>query len=103
MFRTGLVFFLLLQASACTWVKVTEPGQRVEVRQAGETENCKLLGKVTSVSRAKIAGVSRSVKKLATELETIARNEAVDMGGNTVVPAGEINGDEREFQVYQCQ
>ncbi len=103
MFRTGLVFLLLLQASACTWVKVTEPGKLVEVRETGEAENCKLLGKVTSVSRAKVAGIKRGIKKLTTELETIARNEAADMGGNTVVPLGEINGDEREFQVYHCQ
>ena len=103
MIRVSLWFGLLLLVSACTWVKPTESGQTVQVMDSVDTESCKPVGKITSVSRAKLAGIKRKEKKLETELETIARNEAVDLGGNVVVPKGDISGDEQEFLVYHCQ
>tara|TARA_R110002072_G_scaffold7773_6_gene41588 strand:- start:17193 stop:17501 length:309 start_codon:yes stop_codon:yes gene_type:complete len=93
---------VILVLSGCTWVKVTEAGQTVSVLKSQDLSSCSNLGKVTAISRAKVAGISRSEKKLTTELETIARNEAATMGGNAVVAIAAIDGNEQVYRVYQC-
>ena len=102
MLRLGSLACLTLAVSACTWVKLTEAGKTVDVKQADEVGDCRQVGKITSVSLAKVAGVKRGQKKLATELQSIARNEAVDMNGNTIVAAGDIAENEQPFLVYHC-
>ncbi len=101
--RIVLMALFLLGVAGCTWVKLSEEGATVAVASSGEIESCKRVGKITAISRAKVAGVERNDKKLNTELETIARNEAVSMGGNTVSPLGPVDGNEREFGVYTCE
>ena len=88
--------------SSCTWVKLTEDGARVLVRTTASGD-CERLGRTTSMSKAEIAGVDRKQAKVATELETLARNYAVGMGGNTIVSEGEITEDGKQtFTVYSC-
>ena len=55
------------------------------------------------MSKAEIAKVDRKQAKVATELETLARNYAVGMGGNTIVAEDEITEDGKQtFVVYSC-
>lgn len=96
------IFVMLLALSGCTWVKVSEQGQSVAVLDASAAVDCQMLGRLTAISRAKVAGITRSQEKLAIELETIARNEGASMGGNAVVPLTGIEGNQQKFQVYQC-
>lgn len=106
MMRLIAVLIALTTLSACTWVKVNEAGQSVTVLEtvleSGALSSCKPVGKVTAISRAKIAGISRKEKKLSSELEAIARNEAATMGGNAISALGQIDGNERIYQVYKC-
>ena len=44
----------------------------------------------------------RDAGKVKTELETLARNEAIKLKGDTVVPVTEIKDGEQTFKVYQC-
>lgn len=92
----------LIALTGCTWVKVTPEGAAVQVLSIDDVSSCTSLGKVNAMSRAKVAGVSRSETKLATELETIARNNAATMGANAIAANGEINGNQQEFRAFQC-
>ena len=88
--------------SSCTWVKLTEDGARVLVRTSVPSD-CERLGRTTSMGKAEIAKVDRKQTKVATELETLARNYAVGMGGNTIVAEDEITEDGKQtFVVYNC-
>jgi hypothetical protein len=88
--------------SSCTWVKLTEDGAKVMVRTTAPSD-CERLGRTTSMSKAEIAKVDRSETKVATELETLARNYAVGMGGNTIVAEDEVTEDGKQtFVVYSC-
>ncbi|MDA0791716.1 MAG: DUF4156 domain-containing protein [Proteobacteria bacterium] len=99
-----LVMLLLVAASAsCTWVKPTEEGLEIMMRDQAEVADCTRVGKTTAMSRVKVAGVKRKEKKVMLELETIARNQAVKMGGNVISPLGPIEGNERSFGVYRCE
>ena len=97
-----VVLMAVSLVSACTWVKLTGEGEKVRVLSAEEAKNCKKLGKTRAMLKDKIAGVSRNSEKVRKELETLARNSAVDMGGDTVVPASEVEDGKQVFDVYRC-
>jgi hypothetical protein len=97
-----LLGLMLISTSSCTWVKVSEEGQLVQLLDENTVAECKRLGRVTAISREKLLGVKRNMDKLTTELTSIARNNAVSMQGNVIVAAGPIEGNERVFVVYDC-
>jgi hypothetical protein len=97
----GIVLCTLL-ATACTWVETTPGGEKVRVLDADEVTSCKKLGTTTSALKDKIAGVNRSAEKVKKELETLARNTAADLGGDTVVATSEVLEGRQTFTVYRC-
>ena len=87
--------------SGCTWVQLSDAGSNVQVRETANS-SCELKGSTTAVSRASLAGIDRNPGKFKTELETLARNEAVSLDGNVVVADGPPNGNQQSFKVYRC-
>ena len=88
--------------SACTWVKLTEEGKTVQV-MAQASGSCQRLGQTNSITKSDIASINRNREKVATELETLARNAAARMGGDIVVPETEISETgEQSFGIYRC-
>ena len=94
----GLIVLLL---SGCTWVKLSPEGENVTVAKAAHVTNCKFAGTTTVSVKARTVG-ERDPEKVKTELETLARNEASKLKGDTVVPVTEIKEGEQTFKVYQC-
>lgn len=94
-----LLGFLLV---SCTWVKVTEEGEIVSIRDKSEVTDCKKVARITSKSKGEIMGVERKKDKVKKELETLARNEALEYGGNVLVPATEMKEGKQSFFVYKC-
>lgn len=97
---SGLLVAAML--SACTWVKLTPSGEKVRVLSATEVSSCKKLGKTRAMLKDTIAGIKRSEEKVRNELETLARNSAAEMNGDTIVPASEIEEGKQVFDVYRC-
>jgi hypothetical protein len=97
-----LVVLMVSLTASCTWVKVSEEAKMVQVRDINDVSDCNRLGETTAMSKAKVAGVTRKVKKFEGELETIARNRAVKMNGNTIAAKGPAEGDEQVFVVLSC-
>ena len=95
----GLIGFFL---ASCSWVKLTEEGEKVSVRDASEVSDCKKVARTTAELRSKVMGINRNADKVKKELETLARNAAVDYGGNVVVPESEIMEGKQSFNVYNC-
>jgi hypothetical protein len=92
---------LLLQA--CAWVDLTPGGEKARVLSAAEVTNCTRLGTTTVNTKAEIAGVVRPPERVQEELETLARNSAVDdLRGDTVVPVGKPRDGRQVFEVYRC-
>jgi hypothetical protein len=50
----------------------------------------------------KILVVERGGQQLQDELLSLARNEAADLGGDTVVPESLIAAGKQTFGVYRC-
>ena len=93
---------LVTAVSGCTWVKLTSEGGTVTVMSSADAA-CKRLGTTTSHGKADVASIDRNEEKVATELETLARNHAAGMGGNAIVADGSVTDDgKRTYIVYKC-
>lgn len=93
---------LALYLAGCTWIDVTAQGDKVRLLSAAEVTGCKRVGKTTVSTAAKLAGLERYEDKIQDELNTLARNSAVDLGGDTVVPVGSPVDARQVFEVYRC-
>ena len=96
------VCVVLLLTSACTWVELTAEGEKVRILALDEVGKCRMLGKTTASITDKIAGVRRHDEKIQQELSVVARNAAVNLDGDTIVPLGEETEGKQVFEVYRC-
>lgn len=88
--------------SACAWVELSDQGKAVRVARPGDVVECTRIGEATARVVDKVAFLKRSRDRQARELETLARNEAGGMGGNTIVATSDVMDGRRTFSVYRC-
>ncbi len=89
--------------SACTWVKVSDQGSNVAVANAANVRNCEKVRTVNVKVKDNFVGsMKRDPNKVSTELTNMARNEATQFGGDTVVPVTLVTDGRQSFDVYKC-
>jgi len=98
----GPMLVCLTACSACTWVQLSAQGQSVRVARPAEVVECERLGEATATVVDKVGFMKRSREKQVKELETLARNEAAEMGGDAIVATSDIEDGRRRFAVYRC-
>lgn len=98
----ALTLIALLPLSACSWVTLTPAGEKARVLSEAEVVNCKRLGTTTVSTKEQVANIYRKEDVVAKELETLARNAAEELGGDTVVPLGTPVEGKQSFAVYRC-
>ncbi len=105
MFQRRFPLLVLAAATgACTWVKPDEAGSRVRVAYDGNVAGCTKVGEIgVGVRDRLLPGVERNPLKVRDELESLARNEAAGLGGDTVVAVDEPRGGEQRFVAYRCR
>jgi hypothetical protein len=94
----------LLLASACSWVDLEPEAQAVGVRSTeAEVADCTKRGEINAQTTSSVGFISRNDTKVAVELERLARNRAVALGANTVVPTGPVTAEgTRAYAAYLC-
>lgn len=98
----GLLAVAVMTAGGCTWVKSSEEGEKVRVLTAAEVTGCKHVGKTSVSTAGKIGVLDRYPEKVQQELDTLARNSAPELKGDTVVRVGEPVEGRQTYEVYQC-
>lgn len=88
--------------AGCTWVKLTDEGEKVYVVQVSELTDCKRVGTTEAIGKDRIGILERNEEVLTGELETLARNSAARMGGDTIVADGPVKDGRRTYIVYDC-
>lgn len=92
--------FILL--ASCSFVKLNPQATNTQVvSDVGALSDCKYLGD-TNASIWSKAGTFQSDKSVESQLDTLARNDAATMNGNTVVPKSDIVEGKRTYGVYEC-
>ena len=93
--------FLLL--GACTWVKMGPGGTQVRVLSLdAATDGCARRGEIGVSVKDRVAFYQRNDLKVRDELETMARNEAVDLGADSIQPLEEPVAGEQRFMALRC-
>ena len=93
---------IILPLCACTWVDLTAEGEKVRILSREEVSKCKKVGQTTSTTSAKLAGIKRHDNAILDELNNLARNSAINLNGDTIVPEGEMENGKLTYQVYRC-
>ncbi|MGD8783677.1 MAG: DUF4156 domain-containing protein [Thioalkalispiraceae bacterium] len=97
-----LILFSLVLLSGCSWIELTAQGDKVRVLARNEVAGCKYVGKTTATVTDKVIGLKRKEHIVRENLETLARNAAANMGGDTIVAETQIEQGKQTFNVYQC-
>ena len=88
--------------AGCVFVQPTPEGKKVRLLTAGEVERCRALGTLTSQVAARVGVIPRSREAVQEDVLVNARNAASEMGGDTIVPASDLEEGKQVFQVYRC-
>lgn len=97
-------FLVLALTSGCTWVALEDAGKRVRVvNSAAEVEGCESKGEITVSVRDKVAFVARDSAKVNDELEALARNQASEIGADTVRGVSELDHGSKQFNAFRCK
>lgn len=92
-----------LLLGACTWVKMEPGATRVRVLAAdAPTQSCSPRGEIGVSVKDRVGLYQRSDLKVRDELETLARNEAVDLGADAIKPLDEPVLGEQRFAAFHC-
>ena len=91
----------LLLASGCTWVHMAPGAKAVDV-VTGTPTGCEQRGEVEVSVKESIAFYDRNPLRVRDELETLARNEAPGLGGDTVQPLDGYEDGTQRFAVWRC-
>jgi hypothetical protein len=101
-YKKTLLLGLITTLTACSFVSLNPNAKDVIVLENTDTlKQCKFLGN-TTVSVWNKAETFQSNTTVITQLDTLARNQAVTMGGNRVTPNSAITDGQRTYSVYNC-
>jgi Domain of unknown function (DUF4156) len=88
--------------SACTWVEPDAAGKRVAVTFEQNHSHCTHKAKVTVSVKHKVGVYTRNDIKVRDELESLARNQAADIGANTIQAIADPKDGEQVFDAWAC-
>ena len=88
--------------AGCTWVDLEPEATDVLLLKPFQVKECETLRRTTSEVLDKVGFINRNSEKLANELATLARNTAVEYGGNAVVADSEIEEGKQTFIILDC-
>jgi len=94
----------LLIIAGCTWVSANPQVKQegIMVLPLDRVAQCRLLSK-TQVSIADSIGpVKRVQSDIEKDLQTLAMNQAVAQGGDTVAALNAMNNGNQTFGIYKC-
>ena len=100
--RLALVTGMAMSVVGCATVSLSSGGEKIRVLGPDEISSCRELGKTNTSVTATALGVPRPPETIAIELESIGRNSASNMKGDTIVPLTVINEGKQTFIVYKC-
>ena len=98
-----LPLVLCLPLAACSWgIRLDSGGEKVRTAWTGEVGSCRDMGKITVSVLDHVGPVGRRDLKVRDELEIMARNQAADLGADTIKPLGDPHDGEQSWAAFHC-
>lgn len=92
-----------LGGCASKMIEVRPGSDLVTVASATQVAGCQPKGKATVSVLSEVAFITRSPEGVEANLLQLARNAAVDGGGDTVVKGSSMEYGKRSFEFYKCR
>ena len=93
---------MISSLSACTWIEPTKESLDVILVKPGNVTDCQLLGTTRVTVTHKIGILTRDKEAVTEDLVTIEKNDAAELGGDSIVARGEGNEGKMSFDIYKC-
>ena len=101
--KSTMAVIVTMALAACSDLVQLKPGaEAVHVSNMASVGNCTARGSVHVSVLNKIGPLNRSELSVEDELADLARNSAMESGGDTVAPSGPVVDGGRDFNVYVC-
>ena len=93
----------LLYGCANSFLKPAEGSERVLLMQADQVAQCKSLGKVGVNVLTKVGLYNRDASAVEANLLQLGQNNAIELGGDTLVKDSTPEYGKQVFTVYKCK
>lgn len=101
--KKGIAIALCSLLISCgSYIKTSDQGEKVRHLNQGEVSSCKHLGKTTVSVLDKVAFIERKETSVEENLQTLARNSAAEMHGDTIVTASLVKDGKQTYDIYKC-
>ena len=101
--RTLIAIFLIACIAGCAnWVKLDEGAENIRLVGSGEVANCEHVGRTNASVRERVGVYQRKPGRVEEELANLARNSALEIGGDTIVADGPVDDGRQRFRIYRC-
>lgn len=94
---------LLLGGCSSTMIGERVGADQVILADATQVSKCKSLGRTTLSVLSSLGPITRSAEAVEDNLLQMARNEAVDKGGDTVVKGASMEYGKRSYEIFKCK
>ncbi|MDD5181350.1 MAG: DUF4156 domain-containing protein [Gallionellaceae bacterium] len=102
--NTALVLLIaMLSGCASSLIEVRKGSDSVSLADASQVSSCQSKGEITVSVLAEVGFITRSVEAVEANLLQLARNGAIDAGGDTVVKGNSPDYGKRTFAIYKCR
>lgn len=88
--------------SACTLIPKQPGADQVVLAKPDVVAQCRFLGSTNVSVMDRVGFIDRDPFKVEHDLAAVAKNSAVDMGGDTIVAASPIRDGKQTYKVYRC-
>lgn len=92
----------VLFLSACSWVQPLPGAYKVALMELSDVKDCSRLGTTTTSALNKVGLYERENAAIKEDLVLLAKNEAVNMRGDTIVALSGVHNGRMEFAIYRC-
>ena len=93
----------VLGGCASSLIEVRDGSGRVSLVDASQVSSCQPKGEISVSVLAEAGFITRSVESVEANLLQLARNGAIDAGGDTVVKGNSPDYGKRTFAIYKCR
>lgn len=100
--RAAAAAAILIGLGSCSFITVQPGAENVRVVSESEVARCDRIGKTSVSVLDRVGMISRDAASVDQDLAKLARNSALKLQGDTVVPGERPGPGERVFSVYRC-
>lgn len=89
--------------AGCSFNEPTEASKQVMLVKDYNVTSCQKLGVTVARVKDSLGAIKFSEDEVQEELIVIAKNDAAEMGGDSIVAVSDVKGGVQKFAIYRCR